>query len=42
MKNQVTKRQHWNPRMLLRHFARNGKIKERILLRRFTSFNRII
>ncbi|GAH59069.1 unnamed protein product, partial [marine sediment metagenome] len=26
MKNQVTKRQHWNPRMHLKHFAIDGKI----------------
>ncbi len=26
MKNQVTKRQHWNPRMVLKHFAIDGKI----------------
>jgi len=26
MKDQVTKRQHWNPRMHLKHFAINGKI----------------
>ena len=26
MKNQITKRQHWNPRMHLKHFANNGKI----------------
>ena len=25
-KKQVTKRQHWNPRMVLKHFAINGKI----------------
>ena len=26
MKNQVTRRQHWNPRMHLKHFAIDGKI----------------
>ncbi len=26
MKKQITKRQHWNPRMHLKHFANNGKI----------------
>ena len=26
MKKQITKRQHWNPRMHLKHFAINGNI----------------